>query len=113
MKNIFTVFNLIAACLTFTLQGCKAQPQAQIAGVIHLHPEWKSEVYLIQPRNFSEIAANFLGQVIDSATIKSDGHFAFRNIPTFQENLLLQLAVQKSNSRYPKQLVDTIPSESN
>ncbi|MEP6794036.1 MAG: TlpA disulfide reductase family protein [Saprospiraceae bacterium] len=113
MKVIFTVLNLIAACLSFTVQGCKAQPQAQISGVIHLHPEWKSEVYLIQPRNFSEIAGNFLGQVIDSATIDADGNFAFINVPVSQENLLLQLVVQKSNTRYPNQLADTIPSDAN
>ncbi len=113
MKIFFTVLNLIAACLSFTVQGCKAQPQAQISGQIKIHPEWKSEIYLIQPRNFSEIAANFLGQVIDSATIDSDGHFAFRNTQSIQENLLLQLVVQKNNNRYPNQLADTIPSEAN
>lgn len=113
MKIIFTVLTLIAACLSFTVEGCKAQPQAQISGQIKLHPGWKTKVYLIQPRNFSEIAANFLGQVIDSTTIDSDGHFTFRSQLTIQENLLLQLVVQKTNNRYPNQLADTIPSEAN
>ncbi|MGB4847255.1 MAG: TlpA disulfide reductase family protein [Saprospiraceae bacterium] len=113
MKVIFTILNLILASVSFTIQGCKAQPQAQIAGQITLHPAWKAEVYLIHPRNFSEIAANFLGQVIDSADIDADGNFAFQNLPAIQEKLLLQLVVQKSSNRYPNQLADTIPSEAN
>ncbi len=113
MKIIFTVLNLITAFLFLAAHGCKAQPHAQISGQIKLHPGWKSEVYLVQPRNFSEIAANFLGQVIDSAAIDADGRFAFLHVPVMGEKLLLQLVVQKNNNRYPNQLTDTIPSEAN
>jgi thiol-disulfide isomerase/thioredoxin len=113
MKNNVLLYSLFALSIVFTIPGCKAQPQNQITGQIKQHPDWKPVVYLIQPRHFPEIAADYLGQVIDSASISKDGTFSFKSIPVLQQNLLLELAVQKVNNRFANHLMDTIPAESN
>ncbi len=113
MKNIFPVLNLLAFCLALTTMGCMAQPEHQISGHITMHPNWKPFVYLLQPRNFREIASDYLGQVIDSAAIADDGTFAFRSVPDPEQSKLLELAMQKTTSRFANHLIDTLPAESN
>jgi len=113
MKINFLFFSLFVLCLDFIIPGCKAQPQNQITGQIELHPEWKPVIYLIQPRHLSEIAADYLGQVLDSAFISKDGAFAFKNVTIAQDTSLLELVVQKTNSHYSNHLTDSIPAESN
>lgn len=62
-------------------------------------------VYLIQPRFFSEIAANYLGVVIDSAIISADGHFAFNQLSETANNALLQMTIQKAEVASQTRLV--------
>lgn len=66
-------------------------------------------VYLIAPRSFDEIAANYSGLVIDSAAIDSHSQFAFTNVSASSQPHLYQLAMQPADSRYPNQLMDENP----
>ncbi len=113
MRGTFTTHQFLLIITVLLGHGCKAPAQPAISGHIELHPGWKPMVYLIQPRFFSEIAANYLGVVIDSAIISPDGHFAFKQLPETANNALLQMTLQKSGSRYANQLMDEIPAEAN
>lgn len=107
-----SVFATFLAAL-FQFSSCTAQPTTQIAGNITPHPDWKPVVYLIQPRSFNDIVANFSGTVLDSAKIGSDGRFDFPIITLADEQVLLQLVMQKTGSRFPTQLSDNDPGFAN
>ncbi len=74
---------------------------------------WNPVVYLIMPRSFSEIAANYNGLAVDSALINADGRFVFKNLPTSEQSILYQLVMQPADSRYANQLLDDNPLLSN
>ena len=113
MKGTFTAHQFLLIIIVLLGYGCKAPAQSPISGNIKLHPGWKPSVYLIQPRSFSEIASNYLGQVIDSAAIDEDGQFDFHRLPELTNTALLEIAIQKNGSRFANQLVDKIPGEAN
>src|SRR5689334_12957558 len=54
------------------------------------------KIYLLQPATLREVAASYLGKVIDSAVVSAEGSFTFRNPPDTREPVLLELAVQLS-----------------
>ncbi len=111
MKIFSPVLCLFFVILSLVIQGCKVQ--TQIKGQIKLSPEWKPIVYLVQPRNFPEVASDFLGQVIDSADISKNGSFSFHHVPVTEENLLFQLEIQKIKSRFSNHLMDSLPDKAN
>lgn len=74
---------------------------------------WKPVVYLVQPRNFMEIASNFGGLVVDSALVGSDGKFVFSKVPRAEGKALFQLCIQKNGTRFSNQLWDDNPLVSN
>jgi thiol-disulfide isomerase/thioredoxin len=99
----------------FLLAGatqCHTQPDASIRGTIQFAAGWKPVVYLVAPRQFSEVASNYSGTILDSAQIRQDGSFAFSTAPA-AEKAFLQLVVQQQNSRFANQLLDDNPLESN
>ncbi len=87
--------------------GCSSP--SPITGTIKMPAgsDWASKVYLLQPENFEGIAASYLGTVIDSAVIKEDGSFAFNHLPNAAEKVLLQVAIQKKEERFPNKLNNT------
>ncbi len=85
---------------------CSTQPSSPIAGNIRLSKGWKPVVYLVQPRNFAEIATNYSGVIVDSAAIGSDGSFAFPKPPLTETKTLFQICIQKIGNRFPNQLLD-------
>ena len=96
------MYKLLALSLSivfFGIFGCTKQPA--ISGKV-LYSEvssYNSKIYLIQPRTFDEIAAPFLGKVIDSAEVGDDGTFAFQQLTMLQQPTLLHLAVQENGKR--------------
>jgi|APTNR8051073442_1049403.scaffolds.fasta_scaffold06217_2 thiol-disulfide isomerase/thioredoxin len=104
--NPFSTAFLLSGML-FTCSSCSTQPL--LSGNITMKEGWNPVVYLIMPRSFSEIAANYTGLVVDSAQIGSDGRFAFKNIPDADTPALYQLAMQPAGSRYANQLLDEDP----
>ncbi len=102
MRYRFYLPVLLTALLACS--GCNAQPT--ITGQITLQPDWKPVLYLVQPRGFSEIAANFNGLVVDSAGIAPDGRFSFSNLRIPEGKTLFQICIQKQTGRFPTQLLD-------
>ena len=113
MKILFPLLSLMALSLTMIIPSCNAQPSSPLSGRIETNVDWKPFVYLVKPRHFNEIAADYLGQVIDSAAIGTDGSFSFQNHIVPDKKMLFILAVQKKGSRFANHLADEIPSEAN
>lgn len=108
MKRALNFFLWTTAILVSECLACTAQPPYPISGHLELHPEWKSVVYLIKPRHFKEIGGDFLGQVVDSATIAADGQFHFTNLPQSPAPQLMMLVVQRTGNRFANHLEDPI-----
>jgi len=96
-----------------TSTGCKAQPEPMLSGKVRVTGTWESTIYLVRPRQFTEIAADYLGQVIDSARIGPDGSFAFQPLSLRPDGELLQLTLKKKGSRFATQLYDQDPRVAN
>ncbi len=89
-------FNMPALfiCASFFSTQCSTQAPPAILGKIELAGSGiKPMVYLIQPRNFNDIACSYLGLVLDSAQIDANGKFAF--FRTVKSETLLELCVQQ------------------
>lgn len=85
----------IITCLLvigFNLIACNAP--ADISGRLEGIEREDIKVYLIEPETLQQVAASYLGKVIDSAVVDTDGSFEFRNVPKNKETVLLELAVQ-------------------
>lgn len=91
---------------------CTAQPAPAISGEITLQAGWRPVLYLVQPRSFSEIAANYGGVVVDSARIGADGRFAFSRAGVSEKTLLL-VCIQREGERFAKRLLDEDPASAN
>lgn len=113
MKIYFPLLSLMALCLTMSIPSCNAQPQPPLSGHIEQDDNWKPFVYLVKPRHFNEIAADYLGLVVDSASIAEDGSFSFQNLSAPDDKRLYILAVQKKGSRFANHLADETPSDAN
>ena len=113
MKILYPLLSLMALSLTMTVPSCKAQPPYELSGHIETDDNWKPFIYLVKPRHFNEIAADYLGQVIDSAAIAADGSFAFANLSVSEEKMLFTITVQKKGSRFANHLADETPFEAN
>lgn len=92
---------------------CNTQSMPAVSGKIALSEGWKPLVYLVQPRSFSEIAANYSGVVLDSAVIATDGLFEFSKVALSDEKALFQICIQRVGNRFPNQLLDDNPLISN
>lgn len=106
--------NCVLICLTFILFiRCAEQPP--ISGVIEMTGGalWQNKVYLLDPVSFDGIATNYLGQVIDSATIDEKGYFYFSQLRDYPETTLLELCVQKKGEAYANKLENEIIDSSN
>jgi len=113
MKFYFSLLSWVAISVAFSICSCTAQDPFQLSGQIELDPAYKPIVYLVQPRHFNEIAADYLGLVLDSAAISPEGHFSFDHLALPGDKILVTLVVQKKESRFGNHLVDEIPAEAN
>ncbi|NRD24241.1 TlpA family protein disulfide reductase [Winogradskyella litoriviva] len=80
--------------MTFVACNSSADISGQLEGV----NKEGIKVYLIKPETLRNVAASYLGKVIDSATVDSKGKFQFYNLPKTKEPVLLELALQQSNN---------------
>jgi peroxiredoxin len=99
--------------LYFLATGCGAQSEAPVSGKINMKPGWKPMVYLIQPKHFNEIAADYRGLVLDSAKVNPDGSFAFQQLTSTDNEPLYIITIQKEGSRFANHLRDDELSTSN
>jgi len=79
--------------MTLSLTACHSP--AYISGKLQGTERKDIKVYIIEPKNLTDIAASYFGKVIDSAVVNADGNFEFRNLPESREPVLLELAVQQ------------------
>ena len=80
--------------LTLILMACHSP--AYISGKIEGIEKKDIKIYLIEPEKLLDVAASYLGKVIDSAVVNPDGSFEFNNVPKTQESVVFELAVQPS-----------------
>ncbi|GGK25010.1 hypothetical protein GCM10007962_19080 [Yeosuana aromativorans] len=71
-----------------------------------------TKIYLIEPNGLREVAASYLGKVIDSTLVNSDGSFEFQNLPKTKEAKLFELAIQQSD-KSPNYLQTDNPNKAN
>ena len=90
----YHIFPLLLAIMLGSAQ-CNTQSLPAVSGKIALSEGWKPVVYLVQPRNFSQIAANYSGVVADSAAIAADGYFEFSKVALSGEKVLFQICIQR------------------
>lgn len=96
-KAIYFLFGFLL------ILGCNTTPK--ISGSLqHFSDDWAPQVYLIKAQNLKEVCSSFMGQVLDSANISTDGSFAFKNLPITVEPSLFLLAVQKKEEKYSNKL---------
>jgi peroxiredoxin len=108
-----SVFIYPLLVITLLSSSCRAQEQSRVSGRIELSGTWKPMLYLIQPRQFQEIAADYLGVILDSTDIRPDGSFAFQHLPSNDHPTLYLLSIQQTGSRFANHLVDASPESAN
>ena len=99
--------------LYLVAQACHAQPACTLQGKINLFEGWKPLVYLVHPRQFSEVAADYLGEVVDSARVAADGTISLSYVPKVAGGELYFLTMQKEGTRFATHLDDTDPMTAN
>ena len=96
MKILSKTYNISLILFTSSLIACHSS--AYISGRIEGAENKGSKIYLIEPATLREVAGSYLGKVIDSALVDSDGSFEFQYPPKTKEPVLLELAIQPSGS---------------
>ncbi|MGH1437550.1 MAG: TlpA family protein disulfide reductase [Lewinella sp.] len=111
MKSL--VFYLLFSIFLLSISACSGQPN--LSGTIKLEEdgEWGAMVYLIDPGSWKGVGSSYVGIIVDSAKIGPNGGFAFEELPSAQEPILLQLAIQRAGERFPNRLDNEHPDASN
>ncbi|SHK17297.1 Thiol-disulfide isomerase or thioredoxin [Maribacter aquivivus] len=92
-----TPLKIITSIILLVLSLTACNSPAAISGTLAGLEKENTKIYLIQPETLQQVAASYLGKVIDSAIVNADGSFEFQNLPTTKEPVLLELAVQPTN----------------
>ena len=110
MKTIPIKNTIRLILLAVTLIACNSP--VYISGKLEDIKKNNIKIYLIKPESLRDITASYLGKVIDSAIVNSDGSFEFRNPPKTKEPVLFELAIQQSG-KAPNYLQTDDPISSN
>jgi thiol-disulfide isomerase/thioredoxin len=109
--NTFSIKNTsYLILLTLVLIAC--QSPTDISGKLNGVENHNLTVYLIQPETLGEVATSYLGSVVDSAKVNSDGSFKFNNLPKTKEPVLFELTLQEPG-KAPNYLQTENPTKSN
>lgn len=92
MRFIFIKNIIRIVLISFTLIACHTP--VDISGTIEGTENKDLKIYLIQPEKLRDVAASYLGKVIDSAIIQPNGRFEFVNLPKTKTPILFELALQ-------------------
>lgn len=90
-RNSFTIITGVVL-LVLNLTACNSP--AIISGTVEGAEKENTKIYLIQPEDLQHVAASYLGKIIDSAIVHTDGRFEFNNLHDIKEPTLYELAVQ-------------------
>lgn len=104
---------VVSSVLILSASRCQTQSAHILSGQITLQPGWRPVLYLVQPRNFGDIAANYAGVVVDSTVIRPDGRFAFDHFHAPVEPALYELVIQPEGSRFANKRIDEDPETAN
>ena len=88
LKNIISII-----ILTFAFSAC--QNHASLSGKIEGSIKKDIKIYLIQPETLEDVAFSYVGKVIDTAVVHTDGSFKFHKLPDTTEPVLLEIAIQQ------------------
>ena len=94
MRTILIKNTISLILLTLTLTACHSP--ADISGRLEGIEKKDVKIYLIEPQFLQEVAASYLGKVIDSVAVNPDGSFEFHNLPKTKEPVLMELTIQPS-----------------
>jgi len=89
-----TTFKIITGVVFLVLNLTACNSPAVISGTLESSEKENTTVYLIKPDDLQHVAASYLGKVIDSAIVDTDGSFTFHNLPDTKEPTLFELTVQ-------------------
>ena len=104
------MYRLSLQIMLLLVLSCSSKPD--ISGVINHSELTDKKVYLLQPEKLTDVAGSYLGKIIDSASISSDGQFHFYDLPKSNSPELLEIAIQPNNK--PANFLETSnPLESN
>ena len=101
---------LLLIVLSFALSAC--HHQADISGKLEGTTKKDIKIYLIKPETLQDVAFSYVGTVIDTAVVHSDGSFKFHNLPETTEPVLFEMALQQPEEG-PKYLQTKDPINSN
>ena len=111
------VFRFVTPLLMFSLllsvSRCQTQTPPAVSGHIALQPGQRPMLYLVKARTFDEIASNYAGLIVDSASVQADGDFAFGRFEPPADPALFELVIQPAPARFPNKLDDEDPGRSN
>ncbi|HYX07791.1 MAG TPA: hypothetical protein VE912_13765, partial [Bacteroidales bacterium] len=110
MKSINKRNTIILILLTFALAAC--HNQASISGKIEGPAKNNMKIYLIKPETLQDVAFSYVGTVIDTSLVNTDGSFTFLNLPETSEPVLLEIAIQQPGDA-PNYLQTDDPTRSN
>jgi thiol-disulfide isomerase/thioredoxin len=103
--------SLVGFIILVTAQSCSSK---YLSGKISFDDKvYDPMIYLIDPVSFSDVATSYLGLVIDSANIKTDGSFLFDKRKLEKEEHLYFIAIQKRGERFKNQLNNDHPALAN
>jgi thiol-disulfide isomerase/thioredoxin len=109
-KSTFALLPLLLTLFT----GCSKTPPIHGYVILDAKGEWKPTVYLLDPKTWNGIAGSFVGAVLDSAAIGSEGYFAFEKMPDAAESKFFELVIQKkAEAKYANRLDNDDPGTSN
>ncbi|MGB3773740.1 MAG: hypothetical protein WA951_00645, partial [Leeuwenhoekiella sp.] len=91
---IFRFIKYISCCSIVAFMPVSCNSPAYIQGELDGIDAKGATLYLIKPENLGDVAAYYLGKVIDSAIVNADGKFIFENLPSGNSPVLLELAVK-------------------
>ncbi len=113
MRPVRLFHFIVSSFLILGASRCQTQPVPVLSGRIEMQPGWRPVLYLVQPRSFGDIAANYAGAVVDSAAIRPDGSFAFDRFQVPAGPVLYELVIQREGSRFANKLMDEDPETAN
>lgn len=87
---------LTASILILSISFLACQSPNDISGKLISDKGENITLYLIKPESLWDVSASYYGEIIDSAVVKANGSFEFKQLPDTEEPILLEIAMKIS-----------------